>query len=74
LILVFDPKPFIRTFEGLTEELLRMKRKLQNKLEDQEDQLTASESSKRRAFKEFNDTFDVYLIYLGRIKVFRIAK
>ena len=35
-----------------------MKRKLQNKIEDQEDQLTASESSKRRAFKEFNDTFD----------------
>jgi hypothetical protein len=39
-----------------------MKRKLQNKIEDQEDQLTASESSKRRAFKEFNDTFDVHHI------------
>ena len=62
---MLDPKPFIRSFEAVTEELLRMKRKLQNKIEDQEDQLTASESSKRRAFKEFNDTFDVARIDLG---------
>ncbi|KAJ3313826.1 Exocyst complex component 5 [Boothiomyces sp. JEL0838] len=56
--IAFDPKPFIRSFEALTEELLRLKRKLQNKIEDQEDQLTASENSKRKAFSEFNETFD----------------
>ncbi|KAJ3272112.1 Exocyst complex component 5 [Terramyces sp. JEL0728] len=56
--IAFDPKPFIRSFEGLTEELLRLKRKLQNKIEDQEDQLTASENSKRKAFFDFNETFD----------------
>lgn len=42
----------------MTEELLKIKRKLQNKIEDQEDQVMAFENSKRRAFKEFNDTFD----------------
>jgi hypothetical protein len=36
-----------------------MKRKLQSKIEDQEDQLTAFDSTKRRAFKEFNGAFDV---------------
>ncbi|KAJ3321523.1 Exocyst complex component 5 [Boothiomyces sp. JEL0866] len=56
--IAFDPKPFIRSFEALTEELLRLKRKLQNKIEDQEDQLTASDNSKRKAFSEFNETFD----------------
>ncbi|KAI8893209.1 exocyst complex component Sec10-like protein [Globomyces pollinis-pini] len=55
---VFDAKPYIRSFESITEELLRLKRKLQNKIEDQEDSVKASEHSQKRSFKEFNDNYD----------------
>ncbi|KAI8911500.1 exocyst complex component Sec10-like protein [Gorgonomyces haynaldii] len=54
----FDPKPFIRTFESLTEELLRLKRKLQSKIEDQEDQQQALENASKSKIKDFGDMLD----------------
>ncbi|KAJ3279781.1 Exocyst complex component 5 [Borealophlyctis nickersoniae] len=54
----FDPKPFIRNFESGVEELLRLKRKVQNKIEDLEDQAAASELARRRKLVEINEAFD----------------
>jgi hypothetical protein len=46
----------------MEDELNKLKRKLQNKIEDQEDQILASAGPKNRAFKEYNDAFDVLKI------------
>jgi hypothetical protein len=52
----FDPRPFIRTFESVTEELLRLKRKITSKIEDLEDQQAAQLALTRRKvpFQSFN--------------------
>ena len=55
----FDPKPLIRSFETLSEELNKSKKRLNAKIEDIEDQLVASESSKKRGFKEFTTEYEV---------------
>jgi hypothetical protein len=57
--IAFDPKPFIRSFETLSDGLSKLKRKLIIKIEDIEDQITASESQRDRAYQEFATRFDV---------------
>ncbi|KAJ8330382.1 hypothetical protein BDV3_003129 [Batrachochytrium dendrobatidis] len=56
--IVFDPKPFIRAFDMASDELLRLKKRVQAKIDDQEDQAAASESQRQRKLKSFGDTFD----------------
>ncbi|KAI8824861.1 exocyst complex component Sec10-like protein, partial [Fimicolochytrium jonesii] len=51
----FDPKPFIRNFEAAIDELLRLKRKIHNKIEDLEDQAEASESARRKSLHEIDE-------------------
>ncbi|KAI9001673.1 exocyst complex component Sec10-like protein [Gaertneriomyces semiglobifer] len=51
----FDPKPFIRNFEAAIDELLRMKRKVQNKIDDLEDEEAASESRRKLKMVELNE-------------------
>ncbi|KAI9102714.1 exocyst complex component Sec10-like protein [Phlyctochytrium arcticum] len=51
----FDPRPFIRNFEAAIEELLRLKRKVQNKIDDLEDQAAASESARKKKMADIND-------------------
>ncbi|KAL2914341.1 Exocyst complex component 5 [Polyrhizophydium stewartii] len=54
----FDPKPLIRAFDMVSDELFRLKKRVQSKIDDQEDQAAASESSRRRKMKDFSDAFD----------------
>jgi hypothetical protein len=62
----FNVIPYIRTFESATEELLRLKRKLQSKIEDQEDsqmfiiafKFSAGVSQIKRKIKDFGDTLE----------------
>ncbi|KAH6564177.1 hypothetical protein BASA50_006867 [Batrachochytrium salamandrivorans] len=54
----FEPKPFIRVFDMVSDELLRLKKRVQSKIDDQEDQAAASESARRRKMKSFADAFD----------------
>jgi hypothetical protein len=56
---IFDPKPFIRSFEALSENINKIKKKIAGRIEDQEDQILASSGSKNRAFQEYIDAFDV---------------
>ncbi|KAJ3021108.1 Exocyst complex component 5 [Thoreauomyces humboldtii] len=51
----FDPKPFIRNFEASIDELLRLKRKVHNKIEDLEDQAEASDKARRKKLMEINE-------------------
>ncbi|KAJ3152868.1 Exocyst complex component 5 [Geranomyces variabilis] len=51
----FDPKPFIRTFEASIDELLRLKRKVHNKIDDLEDQAQASDRLRKKKLIEIND-------------------
>ncbi|KND04859.1 uncharacterized protein SPPG_00558 [Spizellomyces punctatus DAOM BR117] len=51
----FDPRPFIRNFEAAIDELLRLKRKVHNKIEDLEDQAAASDTARRKKLAEIND-------------------
>ncbi|KAJ1569808.1 Exocyst complex component 5, partial [Nowakowskiella sp. JEL0078] len=55
----FDPKPFIRHFEAIAEELQKSKRKIVNKIEDLEDALQASESGSQKKQVEINLAFEV---------------
>ncbi|KAI8919589.1 exocyst complex component Sec10-domain-containing protein [Entophlyctis helioformis] len=54
----FDPKPLIRVFDAASDELLRLKKRIQSKIDDLEDQAAASETGRRRKMKEFADSFD----------------
>ncbi|KAJ3382348.1 Exocyst complex component 5 [Lobulomyces angularis] len=54
----FDPKPFIRTFEATVDELLKLKRKVQRKIDDLDDQAAATESSTRQKMQEITSTFE----------------
>ena len=58
----FDPKPLIRSFETLSDELAKTKKKLNTKIEDIEDQLIATEQSKKRGFKEFTTEYEVIIL------------
>nr|KAJ3421823.1 Calcium-binding protein 39 [Polyrhizophydium stewartii] len=58
----FDPKPLIRAFDMVSDELFRLKKRVQSKIDDQEDQAAASESSRRRKMKDFSDAFDAAII------------
>ncbi|TPX60009.1 hypothetical protein PhCBS80983_g02072 [Powellomyces hirtus] len=51
----FDPKPFIRNFEAAIDELLRLKRKVHNKIDDLEDQAEASDKLRRKKLIEINE-------------------
>eukprot|EP00842_Homolaphlyctis_polyrhiza_P005298 jgi/Hompol1/576/HPOL_004168-RA len=62
----FDASPFIRAFDNVSDELLRLKKRVQSKIEDQEDQASASESSRRRKMKEFAEAFDVSALDVHR--------
>ncbi|KAJ3332666.1 Exocyst complex component 5 [Blyttiomyces sp. JEL0837] len=44
----FEPKPLIRTFESSLDELLRLRRKVQTKIDDLEDAAQASEHARRK--------------------------
>ena len=55
----FDPKPLIKNLDLFSDELLRVKKKVQNKIEDLEDQASASESTRKRKMKDLTDTFEV---------------
>lgn len=55
----FDPRPLIRNFESATEELLRIKRKLQSKLEDLEDQQLVSNDNGKVKVQEFGESLEV---------------
>ncbi|KAJ3216736.1 Exocyst complex component 5 [Dinochytrium kinnereticum] len=48
----FDPKPLIRAFEGSLDELLRLRRKVQNKIDDLDDAAKASEVARKRKLAE----------------------
>ncbi|KAJ3054447.1 Exocyst complex component 5 [Rhizophlyctis rosea] len=54
----FDPKPFIRNFESAVEELLRLRKKVQNKIDDLEDEAAASENARKRKLGEIQGAFD----------------
>ncbi|KAJ3124738.1 Exocyst complex component 5 [Nowakowskiella sp. JEL0407] len=54
----FDPKPFIRHFEAVAEELQKTKRKVVNKIEDLEDAIQASEAGRQRKLVEINTAFE----------------
>ena len=55
----FDPKPLIRSFESLAEELNKSKKRLNLKIGDIEDQIVSSEKSRKNGFKEFTSDFEV---------------
>ncbi|KAJ3045432.1 Exocyst complex component 5 [Rhizophlyctis rosea] len=54
----FDPKPFIRNFESAVEELLRLRKKVQNKIDDLEDEAMAGENARKRKLGELGGAFD----------------
>ncbi|KAJ3387843.1 Exocyst complex component 5 [Entophlyctis sp. JEL0112] len=49
-----EPKPFIAKFEITLDNLLRMRRKVQMKIDDLEDAANASENARRRKLTELN--------------------
>ena len=59
--LEFDPKPLLSAFEEVTAELLKVKRKVKKKIEDQEDAFNASELSRRAKFEDIRKMFDVFI-------------
>ncbi|KAJ3417219.1 Exocyst complex component 5 [Chytridiales sp. JEL 0842] len=50
----FQPKPLIRNFEGALDELLKLRRKVQTKIDDLEDLAQASENARRKKLAELN--------------------
>ncbi|KAI8805612.1 exocyst complex component Sec10-like protein [Cladochytrium replicatum] len=54
----FDPKPYIRNFEAVNDELNKLKRKVQNKIEDLEDAARASDEGRKRKTQELAAAFD----------------
>ena len=58
----FDPKPLLKCFEVVTDELLKIKKKVKTKIEDQEDVINATEVARRKKMVEIRVSFDVSFI------------
>ena len=56
---VFEPKPLIRFFESGVEEIIRLKKKLQMKIDDLEDMSHASDMGNKKKLIEITSTFEV---------------
>jgi chromosome segregation ATPase len=61
----FDHRLYLKWFEASTEELLKIKKRVKNRIDDNEDAINASELSRRKktadirnAFIEIKNTFD----------------
>ncbi|KAI9352722.1 exocyst complex component Sec10-like protein [Obelidium mucronatum] len=53
-----EPKPLIKTFESALDDLLRLRRKVQSKIDDLEDAAQASENARRRKLTEMNSAVE----------------
>ncbi|KAI8834800.1 exocyst complex component Sec10-like protein [Chytriomyces cf. hyalinus JEL632] len=53
-----EPKPLIKTLESSLDDLLRLRRKVQTKIEDLEDAAQASENARRRKLTEMNSAVE----------------
>ncbi|KAJ3109202.1 Exocyst complex component 5 [Phlyctochytrium planicorne] len=58
----FDPKPLIRSFETSLDELLRLRRKVQNKIDDLDDAAKASEVARKRKLGELHAAIESAVI------------
>ncbi|KAJ3285564.1 Exocyst complex component 5 [Rhizoclosmatium sp. JEL0117] len=53
-----QPKPLIKSFESALDDLLRLRRKVQAKIDDLEDAAQASENARRRKLTEMNSAVE----------------
>jgi hypothetical protein len=56
-IVEFDHKNILRWFEAATEELLRLKKKVRNRIDDNEDAINASEVTRRKKAQDIKIAF-----------------
>lgn len=55
----FDPKPFIRTFEGAVDKLLVLRRGLQKTTDEMETTVKSAERDYSKRMGELNSSFEV---------------
>ena len=54
-----NPKPYIRAFESTIDELLKLRKKVTAKIEDIEDEMAASETSRKQTLADIANSFEV---------------
>lgn len=61
IVAAFDPKPFIRTFESVLEELHQLKTRVQGQCNELENSTQSAELEYKRNITDLHGAFDVSL-------------
>ncbi len=64
----FNAKPFVRHFESAVDDLLKVRRRIQNKMDNVQDEVDATEESRNDTMKSINISFAVECSTVDKVK------